>query len=100
MPELLILEFSGIGEAEYQAVNNQLGIDMNTGQGDWPPGLLMHCGGTAGDGEFVVTEVWSSRQDQQAFMSSRLGAALAAGGVNSAPRARWVPLLAYHTPGI
>jgi hypothetical protein len=30
MSEALILEFTGIGEAEYAAVNKQLGIDMRT----------------------------------------------------------------------
>ena len=38
MPEALILEFTGVSEAEYAAVNKQLGIDMHTGQGDWPAG--------------------------------------------------------------
>jgi hypothetical protein len=99
MPEALILEFTGLGEAEYQAVNKQLGIDMHTGQGDWPAGLLSHAAGKADDGTFIVSEVWSSRADQDAFMTSRLGAALQAGGVTSAPRVRWVPLLAYHLPG-
>jgi hypothetical protein len=99
MPEALILEFAGLGEAEYAAVNKHLGIDMNTGQGDWPAGLISHAAGTADDGSFVVTEIWSSRADQEAFLSSRLGAALAAGGVTAAPTVRWVPLLAYHRPG-
>ena len=41
MPEALILEFAGVSEAEYGgAVNKHLGIDMQTGQGDWPAGLL------------------------------------------------------------
>ena len=35
MSEALFLEFTGIGEAEYAAVNKHLGIDMQTGQGDW-----------------------------------------------------------------
>jgi hypothetical protein len=99
MPEVLILEFTGVGEAEYTAVNEQLGIDMHSGQGDWPPGLLSHAAGPADDGTFVVTEVWSSRAEQGAFMQSRLGAALAAGGITSTPNVRWAPLLAYHTPG-
>ena len=99
MPEALILEFTGVTEAEYAAVNKHLGIDMHTGQGDWPAGLLSHAGGTADDGTFIVAEVWSSRADQDAFMTSRLGTALAAGGVTAAPRVRWVPLVAYHQPG-
>jgi hypothetical protein len=99
MAEVLILEFAGVGEKEYEAVNNQLGIDMHTGQGDWPPGLLAHAAGVADDGSFVVTEVWSSRAAQAAFMESRLGAALGAGGITAVPNVRWVPALAYHTPG-
>ena len=69
MAETLILEFTGIGEAEYKAVNSELGLDMETGQGEWPPGLLAHAAGTADDGAFIVTEVWSSRADQAAFMA-------------------------------
>ena len=99
MPEALILEFTGVGEAEYTAVNKHLGIDMQTGRGDWPAGLLSHAAGQADDGSFIVWEAWSSRAAQDAFMTSRLGAALAAGGVTAAPRIRWVPLLAYHQPG-
>jgi hypothetical protein len=36
MPEALILEFTGVSEAEYAAVNMHVGIAMQTGQGDWP----------------------------------------------------------------
>ena len=46
-----------------------------------------------------MTEVWSSRADQAAFMESRLGPALGAAGVTAVPNVRWVPLLAYHVPG-
>jgi hypothetical protein len=99
MPEALILEFTGVGESEYAAVNSHLGIDMKTGKGDWPAGLLAHAAGPTDDGTFLVTEIWSSRADQGAFMDSRLGAALAAGGISAVPSVRWVPLLAYHTPG-
>jgi hypothetical protein len=99
MAETLILEFTGIGESEYDAVNSKLGLDTRTGEGHWPAGMLSHAAGTADDGAFVVTEVWASRADQAAFMQERLGAALAAGGITAAPRVRWVPLLAYHVPG-
>lgn len=100
MTEALILEFAGLGEDEYTAVNKLLGIDMETGEGDWPPGLLTHAAGQADDGTLIVSEVWDTRADQEAFMTARLGAALAAAGVTAPPTVRWVTLMAYHLPGI
>jgi hypothetical protein len=99
MAEALILEFTGVSAADYEAVNKQLGIDMQAGTGDWPAGLISHAAGRSDDGTFIVSEVWSSRADQEAFMTSRLGRALAAGGVTTQPTVRWVSLLAYHQPG-
>ena len=98
MAEALILEFTGVGETEYQAVNSKLGIDMTTGKGDWPKGLLMHAAGTSDLGTFVVTEVWESRDEQEAFMQERLGAALASSGIEGPPTVTWVALLAHHNP--
>jgi heme-degrading monooxygenase HmoA len=60
---------------------------------------LSHAAGAGDDDTFIVTEVWNSRADQAAFLDSRLGAALAAGGVTTMPKVLWVPLMAYHTPG-
>ena len=98
MPEAVILEFTGVSEADYEAVNQQLGIDMHTGQGDWPAGLLSHAAGLADDGLFIGSEVWSSRAAQEALLASRPGAAFAAAGLTAQPVIRWVPLLAYHLP--
>jgi hypothetical protein len=98
MAEALILEFDGVGEPEYEAVNKILGIDPRTGDGDWPPGLLSHAAGTSDEGTFIVAEVWSSRADQQHFMATRLGAALAACGLTGPPAMRWVTLTAYSEP--
>jgi hypothetical protein len=99
MAEALILEFAGLSDADYRAVNSNLGIDMETGKGDWPAGLLSHAAGPGAAGAWVVTEVWESQADQAAFMESRLGAALGAAGVTGVPAIRWVPLVAYHVPG-
>jgi hypothetical protein len=96
MAEALILEFAGLTDADYRAVNAHLGIDMDTGKGDWPAGMLSHAAGPGEGDSWVVAEVWSSRNDQEAFMSSRLGAALGAAGVTAVPAVRWVPLVAYH----
>jgi len=99
MAEGIILEFTGIGKTEYDAVNGKLGIDMDAGTGDYPDGLLMHSAGTSDEGTFVVSEVWSSRDAQAAFMNDRLGAALAAGGITAQPKVTWFSLIAYQTPG-
>jgi hypothetical protein len=99
MAEAVILEFTGVGEAQYNSVNEKLGIDPKAGTGDWPAGLHTHLAGSSDDGTFVVAEVWSSRQAQADFMDSRLGEALAAGGVPAPSKVTWVSLITHHTPG-
>lgn len=99
MAEGLILEFDGVGREEYEAVNARLGVDMETGAGDWPAGLLFHGGGVKAGGLFVF-EVWESRDAQGRFMEDRLGRALQESGIDGPPtRLEWVDLVAYHSPG-
>ena len=98
MPEALILEFEGIGRTEYDQVNEKLGIDMATGAGEWPAGLLTHAAGTSDEGTFVVQEVWFSREAQASFMAARLGEALASVGVPAPIRVTWTKLVAYQSP--
>lgn len=99
MPQGLILEFDGFGREIYKAVNARLGIDMETGEGSWPPGLLSHAGGPK-PGGWVVMEIWETREDQARFMNDRLAKALQEGGVSGPPsRVEWLDLAAYHTPG-
>jgi len=95
MPHALVYEFEGVTDAHYAAVSRHLGIDPETGAGDWPPGMVSHAAGTADDGTFIVSEVWSSREDQAAWQQ-KLAPALAANGVTIVPRVRWVPLIGYH----
>jgi hypothetical protein len=98
MAEGLILEFDGVGRAEYDAVNGHLGIEADSGQGDLPAGLVFHAGG-AKPGGWVVFEVWESRQAQEEFMSERLGRALQAGGITEPPaRAEWLDSASYFGP--
>ena len=61
MAELLILEFDGVDETDYATVNAQLGLDPQTGAGDWPAGLITHLTGLTEGGSAYVIEVWESR---------------------------------------
>lgn len=100
MAELLVLEFDGVDDATYERVNAELGLDPRTGAGDWPPGLVSHVAGVTEDGHGCVAEVWESQQAQAEFMESRLGPALAAGGVSATPRVLWARVMGQHNPGL
>ena len=80
MAESIILEFKGVGQNEYDQVNKVLGIDLATGGGDWPDGLLNHTGAVSANGDLIVYEIWESQAAQEAFMA-RLGPALHEVGV-------------------
>jgi hypothetical protein len=58
--------------------------------------MLSHTGGPTATG-WVVTEVWNSKSDQEAFMASRLGAALGAVGVPDPVQIIESDLVNYHT---
>ncbi len=100
MAAALILEFEGVTQKEYDAVNAALGIDPTTGEGNWPDGLISHSGGLNSEGHLVVMEVWDSPEHQARFMEGRLGEALGKGGVTEAPSSvTWIELIAHHHPG-
>ncbi len=96
MSEVLVLEFEGFGRDVYDAVNRELGLNDDWSAGQVPAGLIDHVAGASGSG-WVVVEVWESREAQAAFMESRLGAALQAGGVPGPPtRMEWLGDPAHH----
>ena len=100
MAELLILEFDGVDENDYARVNAQLGLDVDTGAGDWPAGLVSHLAGLTDGGRAYVVEVWESQEAQAEFMESRLDAAMAAGGVTATPSVTWARLIGHQNPGL
>jgi hypothetical protein len=96
----LILEFEGVTTKEYEAVNKELGIDMESGKGDWPDGLIAHSAGLNDAGHLVVIEVWDTPEHQARFMEGRLGEALAKGGIAGPPSSvTWIELVAHHYLG-
>lgn len=99
MADALVLEFEGMGVEAYERVNGHLGIDMHTGEGDWPQGLLFHSAGTK-PGGFFVYEVWSSQAEQEAFLEGRLGEALEKGGAGQPARMEWLGLASAHDLGL
>jgi hypothetical protein len=97
MAEVLILEFEGLGAAEYHAVGAKLGLDdEHWTRSAAPDGLIAHVAG-AKPGGLAVIEVWESKAAQEKFMAERLGKAMQEGGVTSQPsRAEWLGLEHYE----
>ena len=79
MSYLIVLVFEGVSEADYWKVNDSLGINRD-GTGDWPDGIKSHAAGPTPNG-WLVVEKWESKAAQEAFMGSKLGAAIAAAGL-------------------
>ena len=100
MSELLVLEFDGVDETHYEKVNAELGLDPETGSGQWPTGLVSHLAGLTEAGRAYVVEVWESQQAQEDFMRSRLGTAMPAGGVSPPASVTWARLIGQHHPGL
>lgn len=100
MTSQLILEFDGVTTDEYDAVNKALGLDPDTGEGEWPDGMVTHAAGLNDAGHLVVMEVWDTPEHQARFMEERLGAALAKSGVTSPPSSvTWIELVAHQHLG-
>jgi len=97
MAEILVLEFNGIGRTQYDAVNEELGVDPTTMEGDWPKGIVTHVGGADDDGNFIVVELWESTAAQEQFMADRLGPALGKVGVPAPARVQWFHAWGSHT---
>lgn len=94
----IVLEFgSDVTRAQYDAVNEKLGLDPAAKSGDWPKGLKSHAGGTTAGG-FCVFEVWDSKAEQEAWMGGRLGAALGAVGVSAPTRVTELDITGFFTP--
>jgi hypothetical protein len=99
MAQAMILEFAGVGKADYDAVNGKLGIDTTRRDSDWPKGMVTHAAGPTEDGGWIVIEVWESQAAQGAFMETRLGPALHEAGLPAPVRVTWVDLVANTNAG-
>jgi hypothetical protein len=88
MSVLLVTEAPGATTAEYDRVNEIMGIH---GDEDAPEGLIEHVGASDGNG-ITVAEVWESEEAAGRFFAERLGPALAEVGVEIPSKPRVLPV--------
>jgi hypothetical protein len=96
MSNVLTLEFADATVDQYYAVSKLLGVDITTGDGDWPKPLLSHTVSYSEAGGLQVIEVWESEEAQAEFMG-RLGPALGQVGVPQPTRTEWRSHLGSYT---
>ena len=59
MAVCLVMQFTGVDAAKYEAVMEELGLQ--SANADWPEGIISHVAGFTSDGMYVV-DVWESQQ--------------------------------------
>ena len=79
MAMCFVMEFTGIGEDEYEAVLQKLGMVHGTIV-ETAEGGIAHVAGPV-EGGWVVVDVWESQAHFDRFLADHLGAAMAASGV-------------------
>ena len=83
MAVCLVMQFTGVDAAKYEAVMKELGLQ--SANANWPKGIISHVAGFDSDGMYVV-DVWESQRDFDEFADSRLKPAFEAVGGLPMPR--------------
>jgi hypothetical protein len=78
----VVLEFSGATLDQYDQVLEKMGLERG---GQIPNGGLFHWA-TATDDGFLVTDVWESREQFDAFSEAQIGPFSQEVGITSPPR--------------
>ena len=84
MAILLVQEFTGIGQSEYEGVIGELGLGIGDDSG-WPDDIISHVAGPTEDG-WCIVDRWKSIEAFEAFMADRLGPAIERAGGMPEPR--------------
>jgi len=93
MPIGMLMQFTGVTTAQYDAVMKEMGLSGNAGT--WPKGLISHMAGTAPESGFCVVDVWDSQADFESFLQGRLMPAFQkVGGI---PEPKVTPLAVHNT---
>jgi hypothetical protein len=92
MPVMMVIELPGMGQPQYDAVMQALGLSKASA---WPKGILSHAAGPSPTG-WTVVDLWESEADFVAFQQSRLGPAFQKVGGLPEPKVMSIPVHFSH----
>jgi hypothetical protein len=92
----MLMDWSGLGQADYDAVMEALGLDAEP-----PAGALFHVAGADGD-TWRVLDIWESEDAWNTFLETRLKAAFGQAGLadRGQPNVRIFPVHNVYAPGL
>jgi hypothetical protein len=82
MPVAIVMEFEGATLDQYDQVIEKMGLEPG---GDTPPGALFHWVTETDDG-ILVTDVWETREQFDAFADAQIGPFSEEVGIPNPPR--------------
>jgi len=86
MATVLMMEWPGVTQEQYNHVMSHLGLDSNP-----PSGAIFHVSGFS-EGGLRVLDIWDSQQAFERFQKERLTAAVQKAGIASQPKIKFFPV--------
>ena len=94
MPTVMLMEWPGMTQDQYNRVMSNLGLDANP-----PAGAIFHVSGFS-EGTLRVLDIWDSQQAFERFQQDRLNAAVQQAGISGQPKVQFFPVHNIYAPKI
>ena len=94
MATVMLMEWPGMTQEQYNRVMSNLGLDTNP-----PAGAIFHVAGFTA-GSLRVLDIWDSQQAFERFQQDRLTPAVQKAGIAGQPKVQFFPVHNLYTPNI
>jgi len=94
MSTVMLMEWTGVTQDQYNQVMRTLDLDKNPAAG-----AILHVAGFTA-GTLHVLDVWESQQAFERFQKDRLPAALQKAGITSQPKVQFYPVHNIYVPNL
>jgi hypothetical protein len=94
MPVLMIMEWAGVTEEQYDAARNLINSNL---EGDAPKGGMFHVTAITDKGLRVV-DIWESAEESQAFVDDQVMPSVRQLGIEGEPRVEIHPVHTLSMP--
>jgi hypothetical protein len=94
MATVMLMEWPGVTQDQYNRVMSHLGLDSSP-----PSGAIFHVAGFT-EGALRVLDIWDSQQAFERFQKDRLTAAVQKAGISGQPKIKYFPVHNIYAPNV